>query len=207
MHSPTVIESITVESLTDSEAIAAVIQDLARLRIGIFREFPYLYDGSLAYEAEYLKLYAKTASSVVVTARDAAAGNRIVGAATALPLVHEHSELLASFEAASIPIDCVYYCAESILESAYRGRGIGHAFFDHRERRAQDLGFQVCCFLSVIRAEDHKRRPAGYRPHDAFWAKRGYAVVPDFQASFTWRDLDEIEASPKPMALWRRALA
>ena len=49
MHTPTVIQSISIESLTDSDAISAVIPDLARLRIGVFREFPYLYDGSLDY--------------------------------------------------------------------------------------------------------------------------------------------------------------
>jgi GNAT superfamily N-acetyltransferase len=206
MHTPTVIQSISIESLTDSDAISAVIPDLARLRIGVFREFPYLYDGSLDYEAEHLKLYAKTAGAVVVTARDGASNNRVIGAATALPLAHAHAELLAAFKAASMPIEDIYYCAESVLEPAYRGRGIGHAFFDHRERQAVALGFGECCFLSVIRAEDHKRQPPGYRPHDAFWTKRGYAKVSGFQASFSWCDLDEAEASPKAMALWQRAL-
>ena len=31
------------------------IDGLGRLRIAVFREYPYLYDGSLDYEREYLK--------------------------------------------------------------------------------------------------------------------------------------------------------
>ena len=33
------------------------IQELARLRIEIFRDFPYLYEGDLDYEAQYLQTY------------------------------------------------------------------------------------------------------------------------------------------------------
>ena len=197
---------LTIESLTEADAILAAVPELARLRIQVFREFPYLYDGSLDYERDYLRIYASTPGAVVVTARDPADADRIVGAATAMPLAAEHAELLAAFHAASMPIDEIYYCAESVLEAGYRGRGAGHAFFDHREARAKDLGFAECCFLAVDRPADHKRRPADYRPHDVFWSKRGYAEVPGFHASFTWRDLDETDASPKPMRLWKRRI-
>lgn len=205
--SRTTIGSVTVESLTEPAAIAAVIPDLARLRISVFREFPYLYDGDYDYEAEYLKLYANTPGAIVVAARDGANGNRLAGAATGLPLSAEHKELLTAFERASLPIADMYYFAESVLEPAYRGRSIGHAFFDHREARAKAQGYQEACFLSVIRPMNHPRRPTDYRPHNAFWSKRGYAAVSGFEASFTWRDLDETEGSPKPMELWRRNLA
>ena len=39
--------------------IASVINDLARLRVAVFRDWPYLYDGDAAYEREYLARYAK----------------------------------------------------------------------------------------------------------------------------------------------------
>ena len=197
---------LSVESLVEPAAILAVVPDLARLRIGVFREFPYLYDGSLAYENEYLKAYASTEGAIVVTARDPAEGNRIVGAATAMPLAAEHDELLAAFRKAEMPVEAFYYCAESVLEAPYRGRDVGHAFFDHREAWARSLGYQECCFLAVDRPADHSRRPRDYRPHDAFWTKRGYRIADGFKAGFSWRDLDEATVSPKPMTLWRRRL-
>lgn len=204
MSLPDTVGGLAIESLTAPEAILAGVPELARLRIQVFREFPYLYEGSLDYEREYLRIYASTPGAVVVTARDPADANRIVGAATAMPLAAEHAELLASFRAAGIPVDRFYYCAESVLEAAYRGRGAGHAFFDHREAQASTMGFSECCFLAVDRPSDHPRRPADYRPHDAFWIKRGYRIEPGFKASFSWRDLDECQQSPKPMSLWRR---
>lgn len=197
---------LRLDSLTEPSAILAAVPDLARLRIGVFREFPYLYDGSLDYEREYLRIYAETPGAIVVTARDPADGGRIVGAATGMPLAAEHEELLAAFRSAAMPVERFYYCAESVLEATYRGRGAGHAFFDRREAQARALGYAECCFLAVDRPADHPRRPADYRPHDAFWTKRGYRVEPGFKASFSWRDLDETAQSPKPMTLWRRTL-
>jgi GNAT superfamily N-acetyltransferase len=205
-HPPSVAGGLAIESLTQPDAILAAVPVLARLRIGVFREFPYLYDGSLDYEREYLAGYASTGGAIVVTARDPADGNRVVGAATGMPLAAEHDELLAAFRAADMPVERFYYCAESVLEPAYRGRGAGHAFFDHREAWGRTLGFSQSCFLAVDRPADHPRRPADYRPHDAFWQKRGYRPVTGFKAHFSWRDLDETGQSPKPMTLWRRTL-
>ena len=45
-----------VEALRGAD-LEAVIDDLARLRISVFRDWPYLYDGDLAYERAYLAPY------------------------------------------------------------------------------------------------------------------------------------------------------
>src|SRR3546814_17412033 len=81
---------IAIESPTGAEA-AAHIGELARLRMTVFRAFPYLYDGDPAYEERYLATYLRCPRAVVVVARedgreDGRKAGRIVGAATALPL-------------------------------------------------------------------------------------------------------------------------
>jgi GNAT superfamily N-acetyltransferase len=197
---------LVIENLTGEAAVTAALPDLARLRITVFQEFPYLYDGSLDYEAEYLKIYARTPGALVVAARDPSASGRLVGAATGMPLAAEHEELLRAFRTAGMALDDLYYCAESVLEPQHRGLGIGHAFFDRREAFARDLGYRRICFLAVERPIVHARKPTNYRPLDAFWRKRGYAEVEGFRAHFTWRDLDESAPSAKPMKLWMRAL-
>ena len=45
--------SLSVEAVT-GPALKDVLPDLARLRIAVFRDWPYLYDGSEDYEREYL---------------------------------------------------------------------------------------------------------------------------------------------------------
>lgn len=191
-----------IESLT-GDAARARFDDLARLRIAVFREFPYLYDGDFDYERRYLAPYAVSQGGVIVAVFD---GERVVGAATGLPLVDAPDAVIAPFRTHGIAPETVFYLGESVLLPAYRGRGIGHAFFDGREAHARELGLPICAFCAVVRPEDHPRRAPDYRPLDAFWRKRGYAPRPDMETTFSWRDLDEDAESPKTMRFWLRRL-
>ena len=184
-------------------ALGAALDELASLRITVFAAYPYLYDGDPAYEAEYLKEFSEAPDAVLVAAFD---GSRIVGAATASPMHAQKAELRAPFEARGIDPASLFYFGESVLLPDYRGRGIGHAFFDHREAQARECGATAATFAAVIRPEDHPARPAGYTPLDAFWTKRGYAPVPGFVTELAWKDHGEAGESPKPMQYWMRSL-
>ncbi|GAA0576868.1 GNAT family N-acetyltransferase [Caenispirillum bisanense] len=192
--------ALRVESLT-GDAARALFDDLAALRIAVFREYPYLYAGSPEYERQYLAPYAASAGGVIIAAFD---GARVIGAATALPLTDDTDNVAAPFRAAGIDPARVFYLGESVLLPEYRGRGLGHAFFDGREARARELGFAITAFCAVRRPPDHPRRPADYRPHDAFWRKRGYVPRPDMIATFSWQDIDEPAETEKPMVMWLR---
>lgn len=177
---------------------------LARLRIEIFRDFPYLYDGDMDYEAGYLRTYIEAPGSVIVLALD---GDEVVGASTAVPLEYETEEVQRPFlERGIVPRD-VFYLGESVLRAGYRGRGVGVRFFQEREAHSRQVGdFAWFAFCGVDRPEQHPRRPRDYVPLDAFWRKRGYRQHANMQTTFTWRDLDEEAASPKPMVFWMKAV-
>jgi GNAT superfamily N-acetyltransferase len=187
-----------VERLTGG-AVADWFEDLARLRITVFREFPYLYDGGLDYERSYLRNYAETDGSLIVGVFD---GEQLVGASTGLPMEAEPDYLKRPLLEHGLDISRLFYFGESILLPEYRGRGTGKLFFDEREAHARALGgFEQTCFCAVIRPENHPRRPAGYQTLDAFWRRRGYEPLPGVAVEFTWRDLDEERESPKPMSV------
>jgi len=192
--------SLTISVVTKDE-IAGVLPDLARLRIEVFRDFPYLYDGDLDYEQRYLQRFSQARGAVIVVARD---GVEIVGAATGAPLAEVEPEFAAPFVARGDDIGCIFYCAESVLLTRYRGQGVGHAFFDHREAQARSLGAEMSCFCSVIRALDYPARPADYRPLDGFWRKRGYAPLEGATVSFDWKDCGEAAETTKKLQLWSR---
>ena len=194
--------SVAVRPLTGAE-IHAALGDLAALRIAVFAAWPYLYDGDPAYEAEYLKEFIAAPDGVLVAAFD---GARIVGAATASPMWAQKAEFRAPFEERGIDTSSLFYFGESVLLPEYRGHGIGHAFFDHREEQARKCGASAATFAAVIRRDDHPARPAGYTPLDAFWSKRGYAPVPGFVTELDWKEHGEEGESPKPMQYWMRQL-
>lgn len=101
----------------------------------------------------------------------------------------------------------IYYFGESILLPAWRGRGIGHAFFDRREAKARELGFATTCFCAVVRPSDHPARPADYSPLDPFWRSRGYEPVDGLVGDFAWKDLGEDWERQHPMQFWVKRLS
>lgn len=191
-----------VETLAGAAA-SSVVEVLARLRVTVFRDWPYLYEGSLDYERRYLSKYLDLGRSTVVVAH---ADGAIVGASTALPLESAEPELQAPFLAAGLDPKEFYYYGESVLLPAWRRRGIGVAFFAAREARARELGYRIATFCAVVRPDNHPARPVDYVPLDAFWSKRGYAKAPGLSASFSWRDVGDEAASAKPMVFWTKRL-
>ncbi|WP_233192843.1 GNAT family N-acetyltransferase [Acidimangrovimonas sediminis] len=180
-----------------------VLDDVARLRIAVFRDWPYLYDGDLDYERGYLASYRDSRDAIVVGAFD---GARAVGVATGTPMEDHATDFAAPFAATGIALDQIFYCAESVLLPAYRGQGVGHRFFDLREAHARALGRRYVAFCSVQRPADHPLRPAAARTNDAFWRGRGYAPLEGVVARFRWKDVDRVDETEKALQFWMRRL-
>jgi GNAT superfamily N-acetyltransferase len=195
--------TMRVAALTGKD-LAAGIAAVARLRITVFRHWPYLYDGTMDYETQYLSKFAQAEGAIIVAAFD---GDTIVGCATAAPLTGVDDEFSAPFLDRKWDMARIFYCGESVLLPAYRGQGLGHAFFDHREAQARSLGgFTHSTFCAVVRPPNHPLRPMDYVPLDAFWHKRGYAKVDGMMARFAWKDIDQAAETAKPMQIWLKAL-
>ncbi|MDF0731051.1 GNAT family N-acetyltransferase [Pseudomonas entomophila] len=190
--------------LLHGAAIAPYIEDLARLRLTVFREFPYLYDGTSDYEADYLSSYVDSERSLVVLAVD---DGQVVGACTGLPLADHTREFQQPFLEQGRDPSTVYYFGESVLLPAYRGRGLGVRFFIEREAYAHKLGsFHYCAFCAVERPNGHPRRPLHYKPLQGFWRNRGFLHQPALRMVYAWRDLDEPQASAKTLSFWLKEL-
>lgn len=199
--------AIIIEPLTGAE-LKAALPSLAELRIAVFRAYPYLYDGTLAYEQDYLARFAAADGAIVVAARDA---GRIIGVATGAPLGGHTASFVPLFAKHGIDPDTIFYFGESVLLPPYRGQGFGHAFFDHREAHARRCPgangpFTRTAFCGVIRPSDHPAKPADYRPLDAFWMKRGYSKIDGLIGTYSWRDIGETTDTAKPMQFWFKDL-
>lgn len=195
--------AISVRRLSGRQ-LEPFISDLARLRIEVFRDFPYLYDGTPEYEEKYLQTYVKSPDSVIVLALD---GDKVIGASTGLPMEDETEEFQKPFVENGYDPRKIFYCGESVLLKAYRGRGIYKEFFQGREGHARGLGcFDYCSFCCVQRPEDHPLRPADYVPLDAVWSKFGYVKHPELATTYAWKDVDQAVETAKPMVFWMKSI-
>lgn len=183
--------------------LEAHLDDVARLRIAVFRDWPYLYDGTLDYERSYLATYRDNPGALLVGAFDA---GMLVGASTST-FMEDHAEAFQKpLSQLGVPVGDILYGAESVLLPAYRGQGLGHRFFDLREAHARAHGRSHVSFCSVVRPESHPQRPATWRTNDAFWQGRGYTPLPGVLAEFAWKDLGDTGESLKPLQFWMRKL-
>lgn len=179
------------------------LADVARLRVAVFRDWPYLYEGDFDYERDYLAAYAASPRSVFVLATDR---ERVIGASTGLPLLDDGEAFRLPFRGSEIAPGDVFYFGESVLLPDYRGRGIGHAFFDRREAHARALGgFRWTAFCAVDRESDDPRRPAAHRGNDAFWHKRGYRRSAGMTMQLDWNEIGRGEI-PHALTFWLRPL-
>jgi GNAT superfamily N-acetyltransferase len=172
--------------------------------MAVFRDFPYLYEGSLAYEKAYLQTYTRSDRAFLFAVYHS---QRMVGATTCIPLTDETEEVQAPFRKAGYDLADIFYFGESVLLPSYRGIGLGHRFFDEREAHAGIFSaYRYTCFCAVVRPENHPFRPADYRPLDAFWMKRGYRKEPALLSFFDWPDIGETDSSAKPMVYWLKEI-
>jgi len=178
------------------------VDALGALRIEVFREYPYLYEGDLEYERRYLSVYLGCPRARIVLVQDD--GGRLVGATTCLPLSDEDAAFREPFaQVGHDPADWLYL-GESLLLPAWRGRGLGKLFFDRREAHAARLGLGRTTFCAVARPDSHPLRPASHRPLRPFWESRGYAEQATLQATYRWKDIGETDETPKALTFWTK---
>ena len=185
------------------DALHPVLPALARLRTTVFRDWPYLYEGSAEFETDYLRAYAECAGAAVIVAFD---GEEAVGAATCEPMADTHLFVRQAFILAGLHPQNFCYFGESVLLKPYRGQGAGVRFFELREAHARSLGARFATFCAVIRDPADPRRPAGHTPLDAFWGKRGYTHYPDLACDMDWRETGNDGEVPHRLSFWMKSL-
>lgn len=180
------------------------LQEVGNLRVKVFREFPYLYEGSQEYEKEYLSRYAnsKRSLTVLVLHKD-----KPIAASTCLPLQDESSEFRDAFQNSSLDLNKIFYFGESIVLSEYRGKGLGKEFFKLRELHACETmpNLTHTTFCAVNRPSDHHLRPPAYRSLDEFWIKQGYTKQIDVVAKYDWKDFDKTDEDTKSLTFWTKS--
>lgn len=177
------------------------LDQLANLRITVFKEFPYLYDGNLDYEREYLKTYLHSQNSYIILALN---NEKVIGASTCIAMKDADQDFKKAFAKKEFDHSKMVYFGESILLKEYRGNKIGHEFFKRREDFSKNLipNLEYTTFCAVDRPSDHPLRPSNYQPLNSFWNRMGYQMLGNIKAYYTWKDIDQNLDTQKAMSVW-----
>ena len=197
------LTDIQVRSLT-GPALMTYLHSIAKLRMDVFREYPFLEEPDLSLETVQLKQYLMSKEAIGVLVFD---NTTLVGASLGIPLALEKAEIQKPFRDRGDDTSTYYYFAESVLLKPYRNRGIGHHFFDVREAHVKGLKkYKHICFFDPLRPEVDAYKPGDYLPLHDFWRKRGYTHCPDLKCHLIWKQLHEERASEKTLTFWVKDL-
>ena len=177
--------------------------EIANLRIEVFKEFPYLYEGRIEYEQDYLKRYIQASNSLICLVKN---GDQIIGMTSAISLNDEDPDIKEQYMKLGFNPQTTCYFGESIIKFKYRGQGIGKKFFEIREdfsnHKIKNLEFTTFC--AVKREIDHTLRPRDYFDLAPFWSKLGYQKT-DQSIQLKWKDIDKSAEDYKSLTVWKKS--
>jgi GNAT superfamily N-acetyltransferase len=185
------------------EAILPYIEDFAWLRMEVFKAYPYLYEGDLTCEREYLQNYIACPETILVLAFDE---KKVIGVSSAIPLEFETVETKKPFLEHNMNIQDIFYLDSSVLLPAYRGKNIYRHFFHEREAAAIEYGCKITTFCAIERPFNHPKKPDDYFPLNDIWTHFGYKKCPELSAYFEWKEVGEESKSRKPLVFWMKYL-
>jgi len=194
---------IEINILRGSEIIPYIPQ-VAELRIAIFREFPYLYEGTLSYEEKYLQMYSLSKHSTLIIAQDR---EKVIGAVTGVPVAEAMDEVKELFHKQKMSTEGVYYLGEIMLLKEYRKKKIGHALFKEFEKSVRSMGgYQKIVLCEINRSDTDVKKPADYIPLDHFWSSQGYTKHSNLIAYYSYQEIGNTEETLHPMIFWMKEL-
>jgi len=159
--------------LVESKDILPYLDHLAALRISIFREYPYLYDGDKEYEKHYLKKFSKAQDACIVLA---IYEDKVVGALSGLALKAEDELIFKAWES-DPDFERIYYISEILIDRTYRKMKLGSLLFKEFNQWIETKKYTKIVFATVERPDDHPLKPDTYQSPDNFWHKNGYKVA------------------------------
>ncbi|MGY0216247.1 GNAT family N-acetyltransferase [Endozoicomonadaceae bacterium StTr2] len=173
--------------------------DIAAIRIGLFKEFPYLYEGDLTYETEYLETYFSQPNALIMLAFQ---NNKVVGYSSSVSLADELEEIKAPFSGDNVPLDKMLYIGEAMIYPEFRSKGMFRHFMESHEQKAKTEHFEQIVFMTVDREADHPLRPVDYRELGPIFEYYGYSKIPNKRVHMEWSQVDTGVDTTNTLSLW-----
>lgn len=150
------------------------IETVSKVRIDVFKDYPYLYEGDLEYEKKYVQGYTADSKAMIAIAR---IDGKIAGVSTGIPLISD-SEIVADakkvFAKDQVDIGDYYYYGEIIVLPEFRGKSIASRLYAEQDAVVKTWGFKHVCILTVVREQDHPLKPENYKSPDSMWKHLGF---------------------------------
>jgi GNAT superfamily N-acetyltransferase len=166
----------TIKVLTQ-EKMEPLLPFIATLRINIFKEYPYLYDGDFKEEMDDLEHCAQLPNNALAIAyyKDIP-----VGFLYGIPLIefasHFENPVIDLFKNKNLDPTTCYYFGDIIILPEHRGNHLSKELFDTLEAYAQKQGYNSASFITESH-DIHPLKPTNYKSLDPLWTSLKYKKI------------------------------
>ncbi|MEO9257235.1 MAG: GNAT family N-acetyltransferase [Crocinitomicaceae bacterium] len=163
----------TIKIFTKDD-VSPLLLFVATLRINIFREYPYLYEGNLKEEMDDLEHCAQLTNNALAIAFYK---ETPVGFLYGIPLKefasHFENPVLDLFREKNLNPETCYYFADIIVLPEHRGNSLSKKLFNVLEVYAQEQGYHSASFITESH-DIHPLKPANYKSLEPLWHSLQY---------------------------------
>ncbi|QLH36622.1 MAG: hypothetical protein HWD61_11200 [Parachlamydiaceae bacterium] len=193
-------QDINIKSFEGKE-ILPYVKEITELCLIIYKEYPFLYEGTEAEYLPFIEYYAQSDQSIACIVFDHA---RPVGVAIGMPLhlMREKYQTPFSNLCPNEILSEFFYLGEFLLLHEYRGQNLGKQMYLEFERLIQNKDQKNICFCSIDETLTFTPPPLNYHPLEEFWCHLGYQKCKEMTFSIDWRNISESQDSSHPMIYW-----
>ncbi len=176
-------DNYNLELLTGKD-LESILPFVAQQRIELFREYPYLYEGNLTEEMNYLEWFAKLPHTAMAVAYH---DKQPVGFVSGTSFKDFDTHFKGScdvFLKADLKPEEYYYITEGIVVPEHRGNALALKLSALIEGYAKKIGFTKGCFVDESH-DKHPLKPANYYSLETAFKKAGYIKSP-LSIKFNW---------------------
>lgn len=160
------------------------IEHLAHQRLILFKEYPYLYHGTLEQEIEYCSWFCDLSTTALAIAY---CDDKPVGLVSGTSFVDFSTHFIGSydlFKSASLAPETFFYVAEVLIHPMHRDKQVATQLFALIETYAHEAGYTNMCLVEESHAQ-HPLKPLDYKSLDPFFTKLGYSKT-NLQITYSW---------------------
>lgn len=180
--------------------IAQMIPAIAQFRIESFKEYPYLYAGTLEREYEYLELYKNNKHALAIYRIESKQEVVVIGA----PLVAVFPEVKPIFESAQLDANSFYFMEEATF--TIEDDRLLSEMVAMVETKIKKWGYENLRLLTIREEENHPLKPVNYQSIELLLEKIGFVqttlAIPTSYATIC--DDDVVEQREHEFIFWTK---
>ena len=194
--------------ISKGDDLKELIPEISKARLELFKEFPYLYEGTYEDELKYLNEFVNNPKSIILTVHKE---NKLIAfvTATAVESGFELTEAIKDLmQKQGLDTSKYFYISEMMVYPEFRSFELQNQLKKDIENYARENSYTMTCFLSVFRENNHPLRPQDYKEISRLWKFNKYRKT-NISVKFEWNTVQkdsEAKLMNNQLDLWEKEL-